>query len=354
MNNQDLSESLQAQISQAFEDRKPIKIRAGNSKAFYHRDIDATEVDVSQHRGILNYEPTELIITARAGTPLSEIEQALAANNQMLPFEPPHFGETATLGGAIATGLSGPRRPWTGSARDFVLGVRIINGKGEIIHFGGEVMKNVAGYDVSRLMTGAMGTLGVLLDISLKVLPKPPFEITFSRELDQKEALQRMLEYNRQSLPFSGMCHDGNKLYIRLSGTEQPVMAAKQQLGGVTVDDSEAFWQSVRELQHPFFSKDAPLWRVSLPQATRLSALPGEQFLDWGGAQRWLYTDLDADSLRSKVAERNGHATLMRNGNKQDEIFHPLHGKLKQLQMNIKLSLDPNCILNPSVMYSDF
>lgn len=358
MKNQDQSELFQSQISTAYEEHSPLQIRGGKSKAFYHRAVDLPELNVSEHRGILNYEPTELIITARAGTPLSEIEQVLAEQNQMLPFEPPHFGPTATLGGTIACGLSGPRRVWTGSARDFVLGVRIINGKGEIIHFGGEVMKNVAGYDVSRLMTGAMGTLGLLLDISLKVLPKPGSEITLSRAVDAKQALQHMIDYNRRSLPVSAMCHDGDKLHIRLSGAEQSVQAAKQQLGGIVVDDNDSFWASIREQQHVFFNNQANLWRVSLPAATPVAALHGQQFIDWGGAQRWLYTGQDADSLRSTVEKHQGHATLFRSANNQrnhdDEIFHPLHGKMKQLQMNLKLAMDPHCVLNPTMMYSDF
>lgn len=354
MTDQDLSKALQDRVTQAYSERSPLQIKAGNSKAFYGRSIDAPVLNVASHRGILNYEPTELIITARAGTPLVEIEQTLAAQNQMLPFEPPHFGPAATLGGTIACGLSGPRRPWTGSARDFVLGVKIINGKGEIISFGGEVMKNVAGYDVSRLMTGAMGTLGVLLEVSLKVLPKPVSEITLSREIDGKQALQQMLQFAQQSLPVSALCHDGRKMYVRLSGAEQSVLSAKQQLGGVELDDSQGFWQGVREHSSPFFNTAEALWRISLPPATPISALPGEQFIDWGGAQRWLKSDLEAEVLRDKVNTLNGHAILFRNGDRGQEIFHPLSGKLKQLHMNLKLAFDPHCILNQSRMYSDF
>lgn len=354
MTDQDLSKSLQDRIAQAYHDRVPLQIKANNSKAFFCRTIHAPAVQVASHRGILNYEPTELILTARAGTPISEIEQVLAAQNQMLPFEPPHFGPNATLGGTIACGLSGPRRPWTGSARDFVLGVKIINGKGEIISFGGEVMKNVAGYDVSRLMTGAMGTLGLLLEVSLKVLPKPTSEITLTREMDRKQALQQMLLFSHQSLPISALCHDGDKLHVRLSGAEQSVQAAKKQLGGIELDNNDTCWENIREHKHAFFASNTPLWRVSIPPATSTSALAGEQFIDWGGAQRWLLSDLDAGTLREKVSKLNGHATLFRHGDRSQEIFHPLSGKLKQLHLELKLAMDPHCVLNPTMLYADF
>ncbi|MDH5178415.1 MAG: glycolate oxidase subunit GlcE [Gammaproteobacteria bacterium] len=354
MNDLDYSKILQDQILEAYNERQPIRISGYQSKAFFYRPIHAPVVDVTAHRGILNYEPTELIITARAGTPLSEIDAALAEHHQMLAFEPPYFADNASLGGTIACGLSGPRRPWSGSARDFVLGTRIINGKGEILSFGGEVMKNVAGYDVSRLMTGAMGTLGLLLDISLKVLPRPQREITLSRELDAKQALQQMLQLSRQSLPISALCHDGEKMYLRLCGAEKSVLAAKKQLGGIEVDDSATLWHGIREHRHRFFHSEQPLWRLSLPAATPIQALPGKQFIDWGGAQRWLYTELDAEALRAKVSEYQGHATLFRHGDRNSEIFHPLLGKLKQLQMELKLAMDPHCILNPTMLYSDF
>jgi len=354
MADQDLSKSFAERILHAYEERTPLQFKAGRTKEFYGRRIDVPVMDVSAHRGILNYEPTELILTARSGTPLREIEQVLTEQNQMLPFEPPHFGDTATLGGTIACGLSGPRRAYSGAARDFVLGVKIINGKGEIIKFGGEVMKNVAGYDVSRLMTGAMGTLGLLLEISIKVLPKPASEITLSREIDAGHALKKMLQYSQQSLPVSAACHDGKKMFIRLSGASQAVLSAKQQLGGIEVNDGTSFWASLREQSHDFFNDDKSLYRVSLPAATPISAFSGQQFIDWGGAQRWLKTDKAMTQLCKKAADLNGHCTLFRHHNKEYDVFQPLKGKLKQLHLNLKLAFDPHDILNPTRMYSDF
>ncbi len=178
----DISEALEARVEAAIADRTPLAIIGGGSKQFMGRSIQAEDFDVGAHQGIVSHEPSELVVTVRAGTPLEILETALAERGQMLPFEPPRFGERATIGGTIACGISGPRRPYAGAARDFVLGVKLLNGRGEILRFGGQVMKNVAGYDISRLMTGAMGTLGALLEVSLKVLPTPAATQTVSFE----------------------------------------------------------------------------------------------------------------------------------------------------------------------------
>jgi len=348
------NQRIQDIVQHACQNRTPLKIHGGNSKAFYGRQISGQQLDVSHHGGIIHYEPTELVITAAAGTPLIEVEKKLAEHHQMLAFEPPHFGDRATLGGAIATGLSGPRRPYTGSARDFVLGVKLINGKGEILNFGGEVMKNVAGYDISRLLTGSLGTLGILLEISLKVLPCPARETTIIRKLAQHEALAVMLDYGRKPLPLSACCHDGEYLYTRLSGNKQAIKAAMQTVQGDEMNDTGSYWQQLREHQLPFFDSDQTLWRLSVPANAQLADIRGEMLLDWGGSQRWLKSDMDANTLRESLAKADGHATLFRNGDPHEEYFHPLSGKLKQLHLNLKLAFDPNCILNPTRMYSDF
>ena len=344
---------IQEIVYHAYEERTPLNICAGNSKVFYGRQINARKLDVSHYGGILHYEPTELVITAAAGTPLRDIETTLAQHNQMLPFEPPHFGDKATLGGCIATGLSGPRRPYTGAARDNVLGVKLVNGKGEILHFGGEVMKNVAGYDVSRLMTGALGTLGVLLEISLKVLPRPAVETTLIHACSTQRGLELMLEYNQQAMPLSAACHDGHNLYIRLSGTEQAIKAARQFVRGDELPDGDMFWYQLREHQLDFFKSEQTLWRLSVPANTTL-AIQGGSFIDWGGAQRWIKTDLDAQAMHELARQANGHASQFRHADPKQETFQPLSGKLKQLHLNLKLAFDPNCILNPSRMYADF
>ena len=345
---------IQEIIQVAYQERTVIQVYGSNSKSFYGRQFNGQHLDVSHHGGIIHYEPTELIITAAAGTRLTEIEAALAAQNQMLPFEPPHFGDKATLGGAIASGLSGPRRPYTGSARDFVLGIKLINGKGEVLSFGGEVMKNVAGYDISRLLTGSLGTLGVLLEVSLKVLPSPTHETTLIDKLTGKKALTRMLDYARQSLPLSACCHDGEYLYTRLSGSEQAIKKARQTIHGDELDKGEQFWQQLREHQLTFFDSKQTLWRLSVPTNATDLPIKGETFLDWGGAQRWIKSDMDANIIRAQAAAVNGHATQFRNGDANEEFFQPLTGKLKQLHINLKLAFDPHCILNPGRMYSDF
>lgn len=344
---------IQEIVFHAYEERTPLNICGGNSKSFYGQNSNGRKLDVSHHGGILHYEPTELVITAAAGTPLKEIESALAEQNQMLAFEPPHFGDNATLGGCIASGLSGPRRPYAGAARDYVLGIKIVNGKGEVLQFGGEVMKNVAGYDVSRLMTGALGTLGVLLEVSLKVYPRRQVETTLIHPCNAERALELMLEYNQQPMPLSATCHDGENLYMRLSGSEESIKAARQYVRGDDYLDGKNFWYQLREQQLEFFKTEQPLWRLSLPANAELD-IKGESLIEWGGAQRWIKTDTSASEIREQMARLNGHATLFKNGNSKDEYFQPLSGKLRQLHMNLKLAFDPNCILNPGRMYSDF
>jgi glycolate oxidase FAD binding subunit len=309
---------------------------------------------VAEHRGIVHYEPSELIITARAGTPLTEIEAALAAHNQMLPFEPPHFGPTATLGGTIACGISGPRRPYTGAVRDFVLGVRLINGRGDLVKFGGEVMKNVAGFDVSRLMTGALGTLGPLLEVSLKVLPRPQHEITLTFTCTARQALARIRDWSAQPMPLSGACHDGTRLYVRLSGSSSGVTACQRKIGGDALPDDNQFWHKLREHQHDFFRGDGLLWRLSVPPAAPLLNLPGQSYLDWGGALRWLKNPLPADVIRASAAKLGGHATLFRGGERTGSVFHPLPPALLALHKRLKSSFDPHGIFNPGQLYPEF
>lgn len=348
----DISKQLADAVKAAAEKHARLTIAGSGSKRFYAGDIEGETLDVTGHRGIVTYEPTELIVTARAGTPLSELEAALADKGQMLAFEPPWFGAGATLGGTIACGFSGPRRPYAGAARDFVLGTRIINGKGEILHFGGEVMKNVAGYDVSRLMVGALGSLGVLLEVSLKVLPKPAREVTLCFEMSADKGISIMNALGAQPLPLSATCHAGETLYIRLSGTELGVQAARTKLGGQPMDKSGDFWRDIREHQHEFFQDDAPLWRLSVPPATPPINLPGQWLLDWGGAQRWLKSVAPAKEIRQKAESVGGHATLFRPAKKNGAQFHPLSPKLVELHQNLKRAFDPAGILNRELPYS--
>ena len=349
----DQTQALQVQVKEAFANETQLQIKGGDTKSFYGQVTKAEVLSTQQHCGIINYEPTELVLTARAGTPLSDIETALAKHNQMLPFEPPHFGEAATLGGTIACGLSGPRRPYAGAARDYVLGCQVLTGKGDVLHFGGEVMKNVAGYDVARLMTGAMGTLGVLLDISLKILPRPATEVTLGLTMSPDEALQAMNHWAGQPVPLSAAVHDGETLMLRLSGAASAVKHAQQLIGGETLPSGEHYWQSIREQTHPFFNNSRPLWRLSLAPAQPPLTLEGDTLLDWGGAQRWLLSNESPDVIRQTVEKTGGHATLFRQQETKAEIFHPLPDKLKQLHQRLKQSFDPAGILNPGRMYSD-
>lgn len=355
MNSQtDRSDAITGAVQAAFADDKRLQLRAGGTKAFLGEAATADEtLDVRGHRGIIKYEPSELVVTVRAGTPLAELEAVLAEHGQMLAFEPPHFGACATIGGTIAAGVSGPARPYTGAARDFVLGCRCVNGKGEALRLGGEVMKNVAGYDLSRLMAGAFGTLGVLLDISLKVLPTPRAQVTLMHEIDAAGALRQFNEWSRKPWPISAACWDHGCSYLRLSGAGAAVKAAHATLGGELLDDDTGFWRGLREHERDFFHGDTPLWRVSVAPATPLLAIDGvhddHRIIDWGGAQRWLRTDAPADRIRTVTARAGGHASVYRGD--ATPRFHPLPEPLLALHRKVKRSLDPKGLLNPGRLY---
>jgi glycolate oxidase FAD binding subunit len=342
--------TLLDQVNQALADATPLRIQGGNSKAFLGRSVAGKTLDTRIHRGIVSYDPTELVITARAGTPLSELTQALDQAGQMLPCEPPDFGE-ATLGGMVAAGLSGPRRPWSGSVRDYVLGTRVITGHGKHLRFGGEVMKNVAGYDVSRLMVGSLGCLGLLTEVSLKVLPKPRLCSSIALELDSERALNGLAAWGQQPIPISAASHDGRILRLRLEGGEGSVEAAHQRLGGELIDP--VWWQELNRQRLPFFLDARPLWRLSVPNNTGVLNLPGEQLIDWGGAQRWLKSDADGRVIRAAVAAVGGHATCL-SPDREESPFQPLAAPLLRYHQQLKARLDPQGVFNPGRMYAEF
>ncbi|WP_223502966.1 glycolate oxidase subunit GlcE [Pseudomonas sp. BF-R-24] len=346
----DDSQSLLEQVNQALENATPLRIQGSNSKAFLGRTTAGEILDTRSHRGIVSYDPTELVITARCGTPLSQLTQVLDAAQQMLPCEPPSFGDGATVGGMIACGLSGPRRPWSGSVRDFVLGTRVITGQGKLLRFGGEVMKNVAGYDLSRLMAGSYGSLGLITEVSLKVLPKPRQCLSIGLEMDAERALLRLAEWGQQPLPISAACHDGSRLHLRLEGGEGSVSAAHERLGGERLES--CWWDDLNEQRLSFFDEDQPLWRLSLPHNTPLLSLPGRQLIDWGGAQRWLKSDAEAAYIRQVVDEVGGHATCFSHG-LTDTPFQPLPPALMRYHRNLKQQLDPRGIFNPGRLYAE-
>ena len=344
-------QDILAQVRDAASSAAPLNIEGGGSKRFYGRPGRGTVLALGGHSGIIDYTPSELVISARAGTPLTELEATLGQAGQMLAFEPPHFGAHATLGGTIACGLSGPRRPWSGAARDFVLGVTCINGKGDRLRFGGQVMKNVAGYDLSRTLTGSLGTLAVLLDIHLKVLPRPEHDLTLARDCSTADAIRHCSQWAGQPLPLSGACHFDGRLCVRLSGSRQGVQAAAAKIGGDQVPESASLWEELREQRLPFFAGDQPLWRISVPAASTPLALDGDWLLDWGGAQRWLCSSLPATDIRSSTVAAGGHATLFRGGDRDGEIFQPLQPALLALHRQLKRSFDPAGIFNPERMY---
>jgi glycolate oxidase FAD binding subunit len=345
--------TLQEQVQAAAANGTALSIQGSNSKSFYGRTPCGETLSVKDHRGIIDYTPSELVISARAGTTLTEIESVLEQEGQMLAFEPAHFGTEATLGGTIACGFSGPRRPYAGAARDFVLGVNCINGTGEWLRFGGQVMKNVAGYDVSRTLTGSLGTLAILLDVHLRVLPRPESELTLQQSCDAATAIARCNGWAAQPLPLSAACHVEGQLYIRLSGMAQGVRTAADTIGGEPLADGARFWQQLREHQSAFFAGELPLWRIAVPPATDRLLLEGDTLLDWGGGQRWLRSELPADTIREISSAAGGHATLYRGGDHDGEVFHPLQPVLLSLHQRLKQAFDPAGILNPGRMYRE-
>ena len=341
--------------------KRPLAIRGGGTKDFYGEPsagrLGHDRLDTSAYAGIVDYDPTELVVTARAGTRLAEVVATLRASGQMLASEPPAFGANATLGGVVAAGLSGPRRPYAGALRDIVLGVRMFDGRGQDLAFGGRVMKNVAGFDLSRLVTGSLGTLGVLTEISLKCLPLPKLEATRLLECAASDALRMMNEWTGKPLPISATCHRGRRLAVRLSGAAPAVEAAARQIGGSVLSDGDALWEGVREQSDPWFSeareRNAPLWRISVKANAPYRELGGEQMIEWSGALRWLVaTDrADATSIRTYASENGGHATLFRAADKRAGAFHPLPEALLVLHRRLKSQFDPDGILNPGRLY---
>ena len=346
---------LAERIREASAAKRPLRLAGGGSKDFYGGPLEGEPLDTRSYAGIVSYEPTELVVTARCGTPLAELEQALTAKGQMLAFEPPHFGDAATLGGCVAAGLSGPRRMAAGAVRDFVLGARILDGRGRDLSFGGQVMKNVAGYDVSRLLAGSLGTLGLILEASLKVLPRPAAESTLRLELPEERAIESLNRWAGSPLPLSASAWRDGELHLRLSGAQSAVRAAAEKIGGEPLADEQAraFWTALREQTGPFFAGDAPLWRLALPTAAPPPGLPGETLIEWGGAQRWLRSRAQAATVRAAADKAGGHATLFRAAERPAGAFTPLAPVLARIHRELKAAFDPAGIFNPGRLYPD-
>ncbi|WP_348701478.1 glycolate oxidase subunit GlcE [uncultured Marinobacter sp.] len=351
----DLTQQLQEQVLQARAQGQKLNIVGGGTKVFLGRaaDPEAGTLSLAGHTGIVEYHPVELVMTVRAGTPIQDIEAALEEQGQALHFEPPRLGAASTIGGTLACNLSGPARPWSGSIRDQVLGIRLLNGKGEHLRFGGQVMKNVAGYDVSRLQAGAMGTLGVITEISLKVMPSPAATLTLVQDMAMDEAIAYMNRRAGEPKPLSGACWLDGRVYLRLSGARTAVEATAEQWGGEVLADGEDFWQRLRDLRHDFFADaDAPLWRFSVNSTAPTPPLNGRWLIDWAGAQRWYLGRATLADLSPLAREAGGQVSLFRGGDRSGEVMHPQPEPLRAIQRRLKHAFDPDALFNPGRLYT--
>ena len=375
---EDRPQHLIDQVRAAIAARTPLRIRGGDTKAFYGEPVNGQPLDMRDWSGIVSHEPTELVITVRAGTPLAEVTAALAEKGQHLPFDPPRFGEGATIGGVVAAGLAGPARATVGGVRDFVLGAQFIDGQGDWLTFGGQVMKNVAGYDISRSLAGSMGTLGVISHLSLKVLPVAPAEATLVFNLGQHDALEQLHRWGGQPLPLNASCwvKDATAadapelLFVRLRGAVAAVEAACERMireaGGQRMDNAQAGpdWAACRDQTLPFFTAPSPelcLWRLSLPQTAPALVLGGrsaeQQLVEWHGALRWVWAPAaQAQAIRAAALAAGGHATLFRPAAEADRsvgVFTPLSAPLAAIHRRLKAEFDPAGIFNPGRLYAD-
>ena len=343
-----------------------LDIRGSGSKAFYGGSPRGEPLSLAALSGIMSHEPTELVVTARAATPLAELEAALHQHGQCLAFEPPRFADPArglfggTVGGMVAAGLAGPARVSAGGVRDYVLGATLLDGQGQLLRFGGQVMKNVAGYDVSRLLAGSLGVLGVICEVSLKVLPRAPARTTLAFDCDEAQALDLLIRWAGQPLPVNASAWHAGRLTLRLSGAQAAVSAAARRLGGTALDAqaADAWWDALRDQHHPFFRLTAAelaagvsLWRLSVPDTAPPVALRGEQFIEWGGAQRWWRSDGAADHVRAAAEQVGGHATLFRGADKSAGVFAPLAPPLLRIHRGLKQAFDPAGVFNPGRLY---
>jgi glycolate oxidase FAD binding subunit len=353
---------LRDRVLVARDSKTALEIRGGCTKRFYGNVPSGEPLEVRELAGITSYEPTELVVTALAGTPLMELESVLAERGQCLPFEPPHFGTVGTVGGMVAAGLAGPARACVGPLRDFVLGVTMLNGLGERLTFGGQVMKNVAGYDVSRLIAGSMGILGVICEVSLKVMPTFPACRTVCIEMDEAAALKQLNRWAGESFPLNASAWHMGRLYVRLAGANAAVERALGGVGGRALEPraAAAWWSDIRDHRHEFFTfSDAQLehgecsWRLAVPDSAPPMDLPGEQFIEWGGGQRWWRTAASASQIRSTAERAGGHATLVRAADKRPGVFTVLKAASMNIHKRLKQSFDPAGIFNPGRLYPE-
>ena len=348
------------QVNSARSAGAQLQITGGGTKSFYGEAPIGERLDTRVLEGISSHEPTELVVTARCGTSLAELETTLAAEGQCLPFEPPHFAPGSTVGGMVAAGLAGPSRAAVGSVRDYILGATLLTGRGEVLSFGGQVMKNVAGYDVSRLLAGSLGTLGVVLEVSLKVLPIAPASATMRFHLDEATAITRLNEWAGRPLPINASAWWDGTLLVRLRGAMAAVSAAIDSLGGelIEADFGTEFWRGLRNHGDEFFQKarvavdaGATLWRLSVPSTAPPLNLHGETLIEWGGAQRWLVSAMPAGTVRDAAQRVGGHATIFLGKDKSAGVFAPLQSPLDRIHRELKKAFDPSGVFNPGRLY---
>ncbi|WP_291745371.1 MULTISPECIES: glycolate oxidase subunit GlcE [unclassified Limnobacter] len=349
----DFIDDLCKRVELAARNNTQLRPVGGGTKNFYGGPLQGEEVDMRQWAGIVEYEPTELVITVKPGTPLAEVEAALAAQKQELAFEPPRIGEggtnRGTIGGAIASGLAGPARLSRGGVKDYVLGCTLLDGKGQLLHFGGVVMKNVAGYDVARVIPGSMGTLGIATELSIKVMPVAPAEATLQFEMDVNKAIAQSNEWLSKPLPISATFFENGKLTVRLRGASAAVQAAIKNMGGqeIAPAPAQAFWTSVRDQNHEFFNREGDLWRLAVPPTTVDLAMHGQSVHEWGSGLRWFRADesstVNAEQIRAIAKRVGGHATLYRTGNEAARVhaFQQPDAVMLKLQRRLKEQFDP-------------
>ena len=358
MNIDRVLDELKEQIVSA-EHGKRLRIRGGGTKDFYGGPLKEDVLDIQKYSGVIDYDPGELVITARSGTLLSEVEALLAQHNQYLPFDPPRFGQSGTLGGAVASGLCGPLRLLNGPMRDHLLGVSLLDGRGDFLRFGGRVIKNVAGYDVSRFMAGSLGAIALLLDISVKVAPKPIAELTLCFEMSQGQGIVQINRWLGMPLPVASSAWLDGQLYVRLAGAKSAVELAHQNFGGAAMDPPSAkvFWDNLKDQRIAFFlgqSSDATLWRIAVPGTTSPLNLPDHQLVEWGGAQRWVYGDRQGVAIRNEANNAGGHAMAFRGGDREKGIFEKIPKSVLDIELRLKAAFDPNEIFDKDRLFANF
>ncbi len=344
-------EVWQSQIKAAAAKGAKLAIRGSGSKTFCSPVATGDVLDTREHAGIVEYEPNELVIVVRCGTRIADVEKTMADAGQMLAFEPPHFGDGATIGGMVASGLSGPRRPYAGALRDFVLGCKVLDGKGDHLSFGGKVMKNVAGFDVSRLLTGSQGTLGVITEAAFKCLPLPKAQQTRVFEFDAQTAIERMNRWYAEANPITATTWVAGKLYVRLAGAEPAVQSAASTLGGELLAIDADWWRDWREQKHAFFAGELPVTRVACKSTAPWGDLANDadnQAIDWGGAQRWVRNSSTAlPAIREWARAQGGHASVYRGATTEAERSAALQPALADIHAKIKASFDPYNVFSP-------